>query len=137
MKNIISLFSGIIFSLGLGIGGMTDPQKIFGFLDIFGNWDASLVFVMGAAVGVYFLAFTFLKSRKTSFLGDELQIPKNKKIDKKLLIGGFLFGLGWGLGGYCPGPAVVSLVAGSTKVIGFVITMLIGMNLVDFIQKRK
>ena len=130
--NISSIICGIIFSIGLGISGMTQPHKVIGFLDIFGEWNPSLAFVMGGAVLSY-LALQLLIQRNFSIpvLGGSFQIPTRKDLDRSLIIGALLFGSGWGLGGYCPGPAITSLGSGSLNALLFVVAMGVGMLLAD------
>jgi uncharacterized membrane protein YedE/YeeE len=118
---------GLLFGLGLMLSGMTDPGKVIGFLDLFGAWDPSLALVMGGAILVGFFAFTIAKKRTTTFLGGVLRFPTNMDIDKKLLVGSLLFGAGWGLAGFCPGPALVSMADGQPKALVFVMAMLAGM----------
>ena len=131
-SNISSIICGIIFSIGLGISGMTQPQKVIGFLDIFGEWNPSLAFVMGGAVLSY-LALQLWIQRNFSIpvLGGSFQIPSRKDLDRSLIIGALLFGSGWGLGGYCPGPAITSLGSGSLNALLFVVAMGIGMLVAD------
>ena len=131
-SNIASFICGILFSIGLGISGMTQPQKVIGFLDVFGEWDLSLAFVMGGAVLSY-LALQLLIQRNFSIplLGGSFQIPSRKYLDRSLIIGALLFGSGWGLGGYCPGPAITSLGSGSLNALLFVVAMGVGMLLAD------
>ena len=118
---------GLIFGMGLMLSGMTDPGKVIGFLDLFGSWDPSLALVMGGAILVGFFAFTIAKKRTTTFLGGVLRFPTNMDIDKKLVVGSLLFGTGWGLAGFCPGPALVSMADGQPKALVFVLAMLVGM----------
>ena len=118
---------GLIFGMGLMLSGMTDPGKVIGFLDLFGSWDPSLALVMGGAILVGFFAFTIAKKRTTTFLGGVLRFPTNMDIDKKLVIGSLMFGAGWGLAGFCPGPAMVSMADGQPKALVFVLAMLVGM----------
>jgi len=130
--NAISAFAvGLLFGMGLIISGMTDPSKIIGFLDITGAWDPSLAFVMGGAILVGFVAFRFARRRTMSFLGGAMHIPTARQIDRPLILGGLAFGVGWGLAGYCPGPAVVALGAGQDQAVVFVIAMLAGMALYE------
>ena len=131
-SNISSIICGIIFSIGLGISGMTQPQKVIGFLDVFGEWNPSLAFVMGGAVLSY-LVLQLWKQRNFSIpvLGGSFQIPTRKDLDRSLIIGALLFGSGWGLGGYCPGPAITSLGSGSLNALLFVVAMGVGMLLAD------
>jgi len=118
---------GLMFGVGLMASGMTDPGKVIGFLDLFGAWDPSLALVMGGAVVVGFFAFTLAKKRTSTFLGGVLRFPTNTQMDKPLVIGSLMFGAGWGLGGFCPGPALVSMADGQPKAMLFVAAMLIGM----------
>ena len=118
---------GLLFGLGLMLSGMTDPGKVIGFLDLFGAWDPSLALVMGGAIMVGVFAFTVAKKRTTTFLGGVLRLPTNADIDKKLVIGSLMFGAGWGLAGFCPGPALVSMADGQPKALIFVAAMLVGM----------
>jgi uncharacterized membrane protein YedE/YeeE len=118
---------GLLFGLGLLLSGMTDPGKVLGFLDIFGAWDPSLALVMGGAILVGFFAFALAKKRTTTFLGGVLRLPTSTQMDKPLVIGSLLFGAGWGLAGFCPGPAVVSMADGQPKALVFVLAMLFGM----------
>lgn len=130
-KNHISRISefvvGLMFGVGLMASGMTDPGKVIGFLDLFGAWDPSLALVMGGAVVVGFFAFALAKKRTTTFLGGALRLPTTNQMDKPLVIGSLLFGAGWGLGGFCPGPALVSMADGQAKAVLFVAAMLVGM----------
>ena len=131
-SNITSFFCGILFSIGLGISGMTQPQKVIGFLDVFGEWDPSLAFVMGGAVLSYFaIQLSIQINFSTPVLGGSFQIPSRKDFDRSLIIGALLFGSGWGLGGYCPGPAITSLGSGSLNALLFVVAMGVGMLLAD------
>jgi uncharacterized membrane protein YedE/YeeE len=118
---------GLMFGVGLMASGMTDPGKVIGFLDLFGTWDPSLALVMGGAVVVGFFAFALAKKRTTTFLGGALRFPTSTQMDKPLVIGSLLFGAGWGLGGFCPGPALVSMADGQAKAMLFVGAMLVGM----------
>jgi uncharacterized membrane protein YedE/YeeE len=118
---------GLMFGVGLMASGMTDPGKVIGFLDLFGAWDPSLALVMGGAVVVGFFAFALAKKRTTTFLGGALRFPTSTQMDKPLVIGSLLFGAGWGLGGFCPGPALVSMADGQSKAMLFVAAMLVGM----------
>lgn len=130
-KNLLYRFAefvvGLLFGIGLMLSGMTDPSKVIGFLDLFGAWDPSLALVMGGAILVGVFAFTIAKKRTTTFLGGVLRFPTNTDIDKKLVIGSLMFGTGWGLAGFCPGPALVSMADGQPKALLFVLAMLVGM----------
>ena len=132
MQHRISEFLvGLLFGLGLILSGMTDPGKVLGFLDIAGIWDPSLALVMGGAIAVGFFAFAIAKKRTVNFLGGALHLPKSNQIDKPLVIGAMMFGAGWGLAGFCPGPAFVSLASGQIKAAMFVVFMLVGMQVFE------
>lgn len=135
MNNLFSFISGFIFSLGLVISGMTNPDKVIGFLDIFGKWDYALAFVMGGAVIFNVVSFKFIKKRNSPLFGEKIEWPTKKDIDKKLLVGSSLFGIGWGIAGICPGPGIANLVTLNPKVIVFVISMVIGMLLFKYTEK--
>ena len=131
-SNIASFICGILFSIGLGISGMTQPQKVIGFLDVFGEWDFSLAFVMfGAVLSYLILQLWIQRNFSIPLLGGSFQIPTRKDLDRSLIIGAMLFGSGWGLGGYCPGPAISSLGSGSLNAILFVVAMGIGILVAD------
>ncbi len=137
MRELMALSSGLVFGLGLILGGMTDPGKVKGFLDVAGAWDPSLALVMGGAIAVGVFAFAAARRRSLSWSGDRMDIPANRVIDARLIAGGVLFGTGWGLGGFCPGPALVAMSAGLGSAAVFVIAMLAGMVLHDrFFQPR-
>jgi len=136
MQHKISEFLvGLLFGLGLILSGMTDPGKVLGFLDISGLWDPSLALVMAGAIAVGFFAFTIAKKRTVNFLGGALHLPKSNQIDKPLVIGAMLFGAGWGLAGFCPGPGLVSLASGNVKGAVFVALMLVGMQLFEIFNR--
>ena len=126
---LVSFASGIVFALGLGISGMTRPVKVIGFLDFAGNWDASLAFVMIGAIAVYFTAYRLTRKRSAPLLAGKFSVPERKDIDLNLILGAAIFGAGWGLGGFCPGPAITSLTSGATPVAVFVIAMGAGIYL--------
>ncbi len=133
MKLVTSLLSGVLFGLGLILSGMTDPSKVIGFLDLAGSWDPSLALVMGGAIAVGLVAFQLARQRKRSLLGEPMQLPSGTRIDQRLVIGALLFGVGWGLAGYCPGPALASVATGASEPIIFVLAMFAGMVLVEAI----
>ena len=137
MKHRISEFLvGLVFGLGLIVSGMTDPSKVLGFLDLAGLWDPSLAFVMGGAIAVGEFALAVARKRTTSFLGGGMHLPTSSDIDRRLVIGSLVFGAGWGLAGFCPGPAIVSAGAGQPKAIVFVVAMLVGMWLFEMAERR-
>lgn len=127
LASIAALLSGLIFGLGLILSGMGNPAKVQNFLDFFGHWDPSLALVMGGAIAVGLVAFTWAKKRRTALLGDAMQLPTNRAVDGKLLTGSALFGVGWGLAGFCPGPALMNLATLQSEVWLFVAAMLAGM----------
>lgn len=129
MQRISEFLAGLVFGLGLLISGMTDPSKVLGFLDLFGVWDPSLMFVMGGGVGVALVGFRIAQKRSTTLGGGVLHWPELAHIDRSLVMGSLLFGVGWGLAGFCPGPALVSMAAGQDKALVFVLAMLTGMAL--------
>ncbi len=137
MQRLSEFLVGLIFGIGLILSGMTDPGKVIGFLDLFGNWDPSLAFVMGGAILVGVFAFAVAKKRTTSLLGGAMQLPTARHVDKRLIIGSLAFGAGWGLAGFCPGPALVSLGAGEVKAAVFVLAMLIGMLAFEVAERLK
>ena len=124
---VVEFAVGLLFGIGLMFSGMTDPSKVIGFLDLLGTWDPSPALVMGGAIMVGFFAFTVAKKRTTTFLGGVMRFPTNMDIDKRLVLGSLLFGAGWGLAGFCPGPALVSMADGQPKALLFVVAMLVGM----------
>lgn len=135
MKSIITSFtSGIIFSIGLSISGMTNPGKVKGFLDVFGNWDISLAFVMIGAIGLNFFTFKKITNKKPLFSDDHF-LPTKKDIDRRLILGSSIFGIGWGLLGICPGPGIVNLVTLNSNAILFVISMTSGMLAFKLLEK--
>ncbi|HHR6408385.1 TPA: DUF6691 family protein [Providencia alcalifaciens] len=137
MPIIVALVSGILFGLGLLLAGMGNPAKILAFLDITGNWDPSLLVTMVVAMVISAIGYQFVKKCKSSVLNCPLQIPTSKLIDKKLLIGSALFGLGWGLGGICPGPAILLTGMGLTQGILFTLAMIAGMAIFQLFQRTE
>ncbi|MGP2471144.1 DUF6691 family protein [Yersinia sp. 2540 StPb PI] len=135
MNLFFSLLAGLIFGLGLIVAGMANPAKVLGFLDISGLWDPSLALVMAAAVAIALLGFTWAKKRKVSLLGQPLQLPVSNRIDRRLIGGSLLFGVGWGLAGICPGPALVLLGAGMFKGGVFVAAMVAGMAIFSLLER--
>lgn len=132
----IAAISGLIFGVGLIASGMTDPAKVKGFLDLAGAWDPSLGLVMGGAIAVGVGAFALAKRRKRSWTGERMELSTSTVIDARLIGGGVLFGVGWGVAGYCPGPALVALGGGSASAGLFVLAMLAGMALHDRVLKK-
>lgn len=130
----VAFLVGFIFAIGLGLAGMTQPQKVIGFLDL-AQWDPSLIFVMVGAILVHALAYLLVKNQKSPLLDSAWHVPKSREITPRLLIGSALFGIGWGLGGLCPGPAIVSLATGQVRIFTFVLAMLIGMWVFNKIER--
>ena len=129
MRVVSAFAAGLVFGVGLILSGMTDPAKVIGFLDVAGTWDPSLAFVMGGAILVGFFAFAFARKRAATFLGHALHLPERRDIDARLVGGSVVFGIGWGLAGFCPGPAIVAFGGGFDKATVFLIAMLAGMLL--------
>lgn len=140
MGAVIALLAGLVFGVGLLMSGMTDPARVQGFLDLFGRWDPSLAFVMGGAIVVAIGAFTLARRRsaagRRSWSGEPIELPTTDAIDARLIGGGVLFGIGWGLAGFCPGPALVALSGGFGPALWFVPAMLAGMVLHDVVLRR-
>jgi uncharacterized membrane protein YedE/YeeE len=136
MKIFISFIVGLLFSLGLGYSGMTQVNVVRGFLDPLGDWNGALMGVMIGAIGVHSILYFFIRKRKSPLLDTHFHVPTKKDIDKKLLIGAALFGLGWGWTGICPGPGIVSLLGGEVSILLFVLSMLAGMAIFKFVEKR-
>ena len=132
-----ALLAGLVFGLGLIVSGMANPAKVLGFLDLTGAWDPSLALVMAGAIGVSFFAFLFAKKRTVSLIGADMKLPAGRTIDRRLLIGSTLFGIGWGVAGFCPGPGLVALGLGEVKGLIFVAAMLAGMVLFELLEKRQ
>ncbi|MBR9870924.1 MAG: YeeE/YedE family protein [Gammaproteobacteria bacterium] len=135
--NLTSLIAGLIFGLGLLVSGLANPAKVLGFLDLAGLWDPSLALVMGGAILVGLVAFTVAKKRTLSLLGFNMKLPTSTKIDKRLVGGSLMFGVGWGVAGFCPGPALVAVGAGEIKGIVFVASMVAGMMLFELIERKR
>jgi uncharacterized membrane protein YedE/YeeE len=132
-----SFLAGLVFGLGLIISGMANPAKVLGFLDLAGKWDPSLAFVMAGAVAVGMGAFGVANKRVASFLGAEMKLSRARDIDRRLIAGSALFGIGWGIAGFCPGPALVALGMGEAKALVFVAAMLAGMGIFELLERRR
>ena len=134
-SQISSLLIGFIFAIGLGVSGMTRPEKVISFLDIFGNWDPSLVFVMGGALLVHIILFKSIMKRSTPIFSSKFHVPNRRDISSRLILGSLLFGVGWGLAGYCPAPAITSLSSLTLNPFIFVLSMLAGMMAFIVLEK--
>lgn len=133
---ISALFAGAVFGLGLAVSGMTDPQRVLGFLDVFGAFDPTLLFVLGGAVATTTVLFRFVLKRGSPVLAGSFALSQVRRIDRPLVVGAALFGIGWGIAGYCPGPALAGLGVGSTEALWFVPAMVAGMLLHRFVAKH-
>jgi len=134
MQIFMALVVGLMFGIGLIVAGMTDPSKVIGFLDLAGRWDPSLGFVMGGAILVGLIAFRLAAGRERSLLGAAMRLPTASGIDRRLVLGGLAFGAGWGLAGYCPGPALASLVGGGPKPLILASAMIVGMVIFELLE---
>ncbi len=137
MRKLVAFLAGLVFGIGLLLAGMANPAKVMAFLDLAGNWDPSLAFVMAAAIGVAFLPFSWARLQRTSLLGAPMQLPSKRQLDRRLIGGSLLFGAGWGIAGICPGPAVAMLLTGHWQVPLFVTAMLLGMVVFTALERRR
>jgi len=137
MRKLTAFIAGLIFGLGLLLAGMANPAKVLGFLDLAGAWDPSLGLVMAGAIGVALLPLTWAKRRQRSLLGAPMQLPVKRELDRRLIAGSLLFGVGWGIAGICPGPAVAIVLTGHWQVLLFVAAMLLGMLLFEVLERRE
>ena len=137
MQILTSLITGLVFGIGLIVSGMADPAKVLGFLDLTGLWDPSLALVMAGAIGVGALAFAIAGRRTTSLIGLDMKLPTSRQLDRRLLAGSVVFGVGWGIAGFCPGPGMVALGMGETKALIFVAAMIAGMGIFEVIERRR
>lgn len=135
-RPLAALVAGLLFGAGLVIGGMTSPSKVIGFLDLFGRWNSTLVFVMAGAVAVHTLGYRLIVRRPAPLFAERFALPTRRELDPKLLLGAALFGLGWGLSGFCPGPGVVALASGQLGVWVFVLSMLGGIWITARVEAR-
>jgi uncharacterized protein len=136
MKIVMALLAGLLFGFGLIVSGMTDPAKVLGFLDVAGNWNPSLAFVMGGALLVAALAFRVVGKQSRTVLGEALHLPAATRIDRRLVLGSLTFGVGWGLAGYCPGPVLATLASGGVKPLVFLGAMIVGMLVFELLERR-
>jgi uncharacterized membrane protein YedE/YeeE len=136
MQILMALISGLLFGIGLIISGMADPAKVLGFLDLAGHWNPSLLLVMVGAIAASFIGFRLARERECSLLGEPMHLPTANRIDRRLILGAIIFGAGWGLAGFCPGPALASLLFAGIKPLIFVASMLGGMAVFELISLR-
>ena len=136
LRTLVALFAGTLFGMGLAVSGMMNPAKVVGFLDVAGEWDPTLAFVMGGALLITIPAFRLILGRPRPVLADGFALPTKSALDRRLLGGAALFGVGWGLSGFCPGPAVAALVTGLTPVFAFVAAMIAGMTVYTWVFER-
>lgn len=137
VHDLLAFASGLVFGLGLLAAGMADPAKVLGFLDLAGAWDPSLAFVMAGAIAVGLVAFGVVRRRATTLLGGALHLPTARDVDRRLVVGSLVFGVGWGIAGICPGPALVVLGTGRVEAVVFVLAMVAGMWLFDLRSARR
>ncbi|SBT18979.1 hypothetical protein MGA5115_03140 [Marinomonas gallaica] len=137
MIALVTFLTGLLFGLGLAVSEMTNPAIVLGFLDIFGNWNPSLVFVMGGAVAIGMLGYVIRNRRTKPWLADKWYVPTRRDIDKNLIIGSAMFGIGWGLSGYCPGPGLTALTNNPAEAVYFVGALIVGAGLFHFQNHRK
>lgn len=135
MRVLIAFLVGLVFGIGLIVAGMTNPAKVQGFLDLAGDWDPSLAFVMGGAVLVGAIGFRSARGRERALLGDAMRLSTNTAISRRLVVGSLTFGVGWGLAGFCPGPALASLASGRSEPLIFCIAMLAGMGIFEVLER--
>lgn len=135
MYNLLSMLAGAVFGLGLLVSGMANPAKVLGFLDLAGPWDPSLALVMAGAIAIASIAFGIAGRRTRSLIGQEMKLPSSRTVDRRLVGGSLLFGIGWGIAGFCPGPALVALGMGEGKAVVFVLAMLAGMGAFELLER--
>lgn len=137
MRILMALITGLVFGIGLIVAGMTNPAKVLGFLDLAGRWDPSLALVMAGAILVALPAFRVAARRRQSLLGEPMRLPTATRIDRRLVLGSLAFGAGWGLAGFCPGPALASLTTGAVQPLIFCAAMLVGMCIFELLERRR
>lgn len=137
MRILMALITGLVFGIGLIVSGMTNPAKVLGFLDLAGRWDPSLALVMAGAILVALPAFRVAARRRQSLLGEPMRLPTATRIDRRLVLGSLAFGAGWGLAGFCPGPALASLTTGAVQLLIFCAAMLVGMGIFELLERRR
>ncbi len=137
MTVLTALLAGLVFGIGLIVSGMANPAKVLGFLDLAGAWDPSLALVMGGAIAVSAPAYFVAKGRTHSFIGAAMRLPAPRRLERRLVLGSLLFGIGWGIGGFCPGPGLVGIGMGEVKALVFVAAMLAGMGIFEWLERRQ
>lgn len=137
MRKLIAFFAGLIFGIGLLLAGMANPAKVLGFLDLAGAWDPSLALVMGGAIAVALLPFAWARRQSRSLLGAPMQLPQKRELDRRLILGSLVFGIGWGVAGICPGPGVAILLTGHWQAMLFAAAMLAGMLLFTALERQR
>jgi uncharacterized membrane protein YedE/YeeE len=137
MRILMALITGLVFGIGLIVAGMTNPAKVLGFLDLAGRWNPSLALVMAGAILVALPAFRVAARRRQSLLGEPMRLPTATRIDRRLVLGSLAFGAGWGLAGFCPGPALASLTTGAVQPLIFCAAMLAGMGIFELLERRR
>jgi len=137
MRILMALITGLVFGIGLIVAGMTNPAKVLGFLELAGRWDPSLALVMAGAILVALPAFRAAARRRQSLLGEPMHLPTATRIDRRLMLGSLAFGVGWGLAGFCPGPALASLTTGAVQPLIFCAAMLAGMGIFELLERRR
>lgn len=136
-QSLVALFAGVLFGIGLAVGGMTEPANVIGFLDITGDWRPALMFVMGGAIAVHAIAYRWLRGRPSPAFAEKFSLPTRRDLDARLLTGSAIFGIGWGLGGYCPGPGITALASGSMSAVVFVVSMLGAMWVTSAVERAR
>jgi uncharacterized protein len=137
VQGVTSFVVGLVFGLGLLVSRMADPAKVLGFLDLAGDWDPSLALVMVGAIAVGAVGFALARRRPKALLGGPMRLPVARQIDRRLVVGSALFGMGWGLAGFCPGPALTAVGMGEPKALLFVLAMLAGMGIYEYLERRR
>lgn len=137
MSILTALLAGLVFGLGLIVSGMANPAKVLGFLDLAGAWDPSLALVMAGAIGAGFFPFLLVRKRTHSLIGLQMMLPTANGIDRRLIVGSSVFGIGWGIAGFCPGPGLVAIGMGEPKALLFVAAMVVGMGLFELLEQRQ
>lgn len=137
MRRLSAFLAGVIFGIGLLLSGMANPAKVLGFLDLAGMWDPSLALVMAGAIGAAILPFSWAKRQSRSLLDAPMRLPDRRDLDRRLVVGSLMFGIGWGIAGICPGPALAVLLSGHWQIVVFVLAMLGGMQLNSALERRR